>query len=286
MPRKRPTVALIYDFDGTLSPGNMQEFGFIQAIGKDPAEFWERSNRLSKENDANCILTYMYLMLREAKAGDVSLRRESFRRFGAQVGLFEGVGEWFSLVNGYGRSIGLNVKHYINSSGLKEMIEGTPIAREFENIYACSFLYDVDGVAYWPAVAVDYTAKTQFLFKINKGIREVSDNEKINRYIPEAERPVPFAQMIYFGDGSTDIPCMKMVKEHGGHSIAVYADNSKKATALRLIEEGRVNFVCPADYRTGKEIHMVVKRILDKIKADCEFRRLLDLHQSKARRKK
>ena len=259
MTKKRPTVALIYDFDGTLSPGNMQEFGFIQAIGKDKSEFWAKNKQLSEDNDANGILTYMYLMIQAAKNNGISLRRESFKRFGENVELFDGVKEWFALVNEYGKSIGLDVKHYINSSGLKEMIEGTPIAKEFENIYACSFLYDVDGIAYWPAVAIDYTAKTQFLFKINKGIKEVSDNKKINQYIPEKERPIPFERMIYFGDGDTDIPCMKMIKEHGGHSIAVYANGNsvKKATALQLIKDNRVNFVCPADYRAGKEINMV-----------------------------
>ena len=219
MTKKRPTVALIYDFDGTLSPGNMQEFGFIQAIGKDKAEFWAKNKKLSEDNDANGILTYMYLMIQAAKNNGISLRRESFKRFGENVELFDGVKEWFALVNEYGKSIGLDIKHYINSSGLKEMIEGTPIAKEFENIYACSFLYDVDGIAYWPAVAIDYTAKTQFLFKINKGIKEVSDNKKINQYIPEKERPIPFKRMIYFGDGDTDIPCMKMIKEHGGHPL-------------------------------------------------------------------
>lgn len=286
MAKKRPIVALIYDFDGTLSPGNMQEFGFIQAIGKDKAEFWAKNKKLSEENDANGILTYMYLMIQAAKNNGISLRRESFKRFGENVELFDGVKEWFALVNDYGRSIGLDIRHYINSSGLKEMIEGTSIAKEFENIYACSFLYDVDGIAYWPAVAIDYTAKTQFLFKINKGIKEVSDNKKINQYIPEKERPIPFERMIYFGDGDTDIPCMKMIKEHGGHSIAVYANGNsgKKATALQLVKDNRVNFVCPADYRAGKEINMVVKRILDKIKADYEFQRLLDWHQNKAQK--
>ena len=286
MAKKKPIVALIYDFDGTLSPGNMQEFGFIQAIGKDKAEFWAKNKKLSEDNDANGILTYMYLMIQAAKNNGISLRRESFKRFGENVELFDGVKEWFALVNEYGKRIGLDVKHYINSSGLKEMIEGTPIAKEFENIYACSFLYDVDGIAYWPAVAIDYTAKTQFLFKINKGIKEVSDNKKINQYIPEKERPIPFERMIYFGDGDTDIPCMKMIKEHGGHSIAVYANGNsvKKATALQLIKDNRVNFVCPADYRAGKEINMVVKRILDKIKADYEFQRLLDLHHKKIKK--
>lgn len=281
MAKKRPVVALIYDFDGTLSPGNMQEFGFIQATGKTKEIFWEQNRKLSEGQDANGILTYMYQMLTEAKMNRISLKRESFQEFGKNVGLFDGVKEWFSLINEYGRSVGLDVKHYINSSGLKEMIEGTPIAKEFENIYASSFLYDIDGIAVWPAVAVDYTAKTQFIFKINKGIKEISDNRKINQYIPEDERPIPFSRMIYFGDGETDIPCMKMAKEHGGHSIAVYANNNKKATAQQLIRDNRVNFICRADYTEGKEMHMIVKRVLDKIKADYEFKRLLDLHQKK-----
>ena len=286
MAKKRPIVALIYDFDGTLSPGNMQEFGFIQAIGNDIAEFWAKNKKLSEDNDASGILTYMNLMIQAARSKGISLRRESFRKFGEKVELFDGVRDWFTLINDYGKSIGLEIKHYINSSGLKEMIEGTSIAKEFENIYASSFLYDVDGIAYWPAVAIDYTGKTQFLFKINKGIREVSDTKKINRYIPEKDRFIPFERMIYFGDGDTDIPCMKVIKEHGGHSIAVYTkDNSdKKATALQLIKDNRVNFVCPADYCAGKEINMVVKRILDKIKADYEFQRLLDWHHNKARK--
>ena len=217
-----PVVALIYDFDGTLSPGNMQEFSFIKALNMTSEEFWRRSNELTRNNDANGILCYMKLMLDEAQYRHISLKRESFQRFGREVEFYPGVAEWFSLVNGYGRAKGVAVRHYINSSGLKEMIEGTAIAREFENIYACSFLYDVDGKAVWPAVAVDFTTKTQFLFKINKGISSVSDNSEVNRYMREEERPVPFRRMIYFGDGQTDIPCMKMVRQNGGHSIAVY----------------------------------------------------------------
>ena len=284
MAKKKPTVALIYDFDCTLSHGNMQEFGFIQATGKTKEEFWEQNRKLAEGQDANGILTYMYQMLRKAKRNNISLKRESFRHFGKDVELFNGVKEWFTLINKYGQEVGLDVKHYINSSGLKEMIEGTPIASEFENIYACSFLYDIDGIAVWPAVAVDYTAKTQFIFKINKGIKEVSDNCKINQFIPENERPIPFTRMIYFGDGETDIPCMKMVKEHGGHSIAVYTNSNKKATAQQLIRDNRANFICRADYSEGKEMHMIVKRILNKIKSDHEFQRLLDLHKKKGRK--
>lgn len=287
-PKKHPTVALIYDFDGTLSPGNMQEFGFIQAIGKTPEEFWNKSKDISRGQDASEILCYMKLMIDEARAADVKLKRESFREFGSKIELYQGVREWFGLINAYGREIGINIEHYINSSGLIEMIEGTPIAREFKNIYACSFLYDVNGVAVWPAVAIDYTAKTQFLFKINKGVSSIRDNQLVNQYLPESQRPVPFSRMIYFGDGSTDIPCMKLVKQFGGNSIAVYKPSGKnrqasKATAERLIKEDRVNFACPADYSENGEIHKVVRTILDKIKFDLEFERLKQLHKSKIR---
>ena len=274
-------VALIYDFDGTLAPGNMQEFGFVQAIGKDPEEFWRKTEELSVGNDASGILCYMYLMLQEARANGLSLKRDAFRKFGARIELYRGVAEWFDLINRYGKGIGLNVKHYINSSGLKEMIEGTPIAKKFENIYACSFLYDVDGIAYWPAVAVDYTTKTQFLFKINKGISEICDNHRINEYVPREERPVPFERMVYFGDGETDVPCMSVVKEQGGHSIAVYGKQHKKATALRLIEENRVNFACKADYSEEGEIYATVCRILDKIRADYDFYQFVKLNNLK-----
>lgn len=282
----QPVIALIYDFDGTLSPGNMQEFSFIKALDMTAEEFWSKSNKLTRNNDANGILCYMKLMLDEAQYRHISLKRESFRRFGREVEFYPGVAEWFSLVNGYGRAKGVAVRHYINSSGLKEMIEGTSIAGEFENIYACSFLYNTDGVAVWPAVAVDFTTKTQFLFKINKGISSVSDNSEVNRYMREEERPVPFRRMIYFGDGQTDIPCMKMVRQNGGHSIAVYdpASVEKRRAAERLILEERVNFVCPADYREGGETYNVVTTIIDKVKYDYEFEQLLKRHREAAKR--
>lgn len=225
-------------------------------------------------------------MLQKAQAENISLSRSSFRKFGRDVELFKGVQDWFKLINDYGKSVGVNIEHYINSSGLTEMIEGTSIAKEFKKIYACSFLYDVDGKAVWPAVAVDYTAKTQFLFKINKGIERISDNKRINEYVAEEDRPIPFKNMIYFGDGETDIPCMKLIKEQGGHSIAVYKPGStKKKTAAKLINENRVNFVCSADYSENKEVHNVVKTIIDKIKADTEFHNLQKKHKTKAVKK-
>lgn len=284
--KRQPTVALIYDFDGTLAPGNMQEYSFIEELKMTPKEFWDKSTELSKKQDASGILCYMKLMLDEAKHAGISIKRESFVQFGEKVELFNGVKEWFSLINKAGKEIGLNIEHYINSSGLKEMIEGTPIAKEFKNIYACSFIYDNDGIATWPAIAVDYTAKTQFIFKINKGIKEVSDNKKINEYVPEEDRPIPFKRMIYFGDGETDIPCMKMVKANGGYSIAVYKpkDKGKRKIAEKLILDNRVNFVCQADYRDSQDIYKVVTTILEKIKRDYEFEELQKKHLKSARK--
>ncbi|MBQ4278851.1 MAG: haloacid dehalogenase-like hydrolase [Rikenellaceae bacterium] len=266
----QPIIALIYDFDGTLSPGNMQEYDFIPAIGKRSKEFWRESNRIAEEQDGDPILAYMYKMIHEAQGSGLSLRKEAFRESGRRITLYDGVAEWFGRINRYAAGRGFRVHHYINSSGLKEMIEGTPIAHEFHKIYACSFLYNVDGIAYWPAVAVNYTNKTQFIFKINKGIDTVYDSTQINRFVELDKRPVPFSRMIYFGDGTTDIPCMKLVKQQGGHSVAVYRPGSDAARRAmhELIRDGRVNYVCPADYSEGSEIDRLVRRMIDKIEAD------------------
>ena len=267
------TIALIYDFDGTLAAGNMQEYDFIPAVGKSNFEFWDEANHLAEEQDADQILTYMALMIRSAQAKGLSLRREAFQESGKKVEFYDGVLEWFDRINKYGEERGVRVVHYINSSGLKEIIEGTPIADKFRKIYACSFLYNVDGIAYWPGVAVNYTNKTQFIFKINKGVESVYDTKQVNQYMEERERPVPFSRMIYVGDGTTDIPCMRLVKNFGGHSIAVYnpKDEAKRGEMNTLIRDNRVNHVCPADYSEGSEMDIVVKTIIDKCKSDYKL---------------
>ena len=268
--RNIPIVALIYDFDGTLSPGNMQEFGFIQAIGKKPREFLQERDEIAIGQDASNILSYMKLMFDEAREAGIKLRRSDFKKFGKSIELFDGVKDWFRLVNAYGRSKGVKVEHYINSSGLAEMIEGTPIAKEFKRIFACSFLYNKAGEAEWPGVAVDYTAKTQFLFKINKGILSIRDNKLVNESQAEENKRIPFPHMIYFGDGETDVPCMKIVKMFGGHSIAVYNQKNihKKDVAKTLFKQGRVNFITPAVYTKDSRTYRIVCAIIDKIKAD------------------
>lgn len=264
-----PTVAIVYDFDGTLAPGNMQEFGLLQSIGyANPDDFWQLCDQLAKTNDASGISVVMYAIQMAAQRAGIPCTREMLHEFGKEVKFYTGVVEWFDHINAYADQIGLNVKHYINSSGIKEMIEGCRIAHEFERIYACTYLYDTQGEACWPSVVVDYTKKTQFLFKINKGIREVSDTVRINEFVPTDERPVPFERMIYLGDGETDVPCMRTVKSNGGHSFAIYGTESKREMAQQLLSEGRVNFACEADYSWDGELMEIVKRILDKIKAD------------------
>ena len=266
---KTPILAIMYDFDHTLSPRDMQEYGFIPDLGMEADVFWNKCLKAMKRNQMDQILAYMYMMLEEAK-GKLIVNRNMLRALGKDVQLFDGVSDWFARVNEYARSRGLQPEHYIISSGLKEIIEGTEIAHEFRKIYACSFLYDVDGIAYWPAVAVNYTNKTQFIFKINKGVESVFDSKLVNRYIPENERPVPFKHMIYVGDGTTDIPCMRLVKNSGGHSIAVYNPEIRNARRELngLIRDNRVSHVCPADYSEGSEMDTLVKTIIDKIEAD------------------
>ena len=270
---KKPIVALVYDFDGTLSPGNMQEFGFIQAIEKSPEKFWKMSDAIACDQDASNVLSYMKLMFDEAKKKGIRLRKKDFQNFGRKVELFEGVAEWFKLTKKYGEEHGVIVEHYINSSGLAEIIEGTSIASEFKKIFACSFLYDENGEAIWPGIAVDFTAKTQFLFKINKGILSARDNKLVNESQAEDKKRIPFPHMIYFGDGDTDVPCMKIVKMFGGHSIAVYnpASATKKATARKLLRQQRVNFMAPAVYTEESRAYKLVCAIIDKIKADYEL---------------
>ena len=274
--RRKPIIALIYDFDGTLSPGNMQEFGFIQAVGQTPEEFWTKSDSIAIGQDASNILAYMKLMFDEAKRNDISLTREGFREFGKDIELYEGVKGWFKLVNEYADSRGVKVEHYINSSGLKEIIEGSVIAKEFKHIFAGTFIYDEKGVAEWPGIAVDYTAKTQFLFKISKGIFSSRDSKMVNESSTDDEKRITFSNMIYFGDGETDIPCMKIVNMFGGHSIAVFdpRNEKKRAAAQKLLKQGRVRFISPANYTKDSRTYRLVCSIIDKIKADHELLRL------------
>ncbi len=268
---KHFTFAIIYDFDGTLSPQNMQEYSFIPKLQIEAQEFWEKSQKLEKENFCDPTLAYMYTTLNEAKKHDIAIRKQNFIDCGKEINFFPGVEEWFNRINAYSRELGINIEHYIISSGLIEMIQGSGIAQNFKKIFASAFMYDVNGLACWPARAINYTTKTQYLFRINKGTLDESDNRLINTYIPDNERPIPFTNMLYIGDGLTDIPCFRLMKNLGGYSIAVF-NKTKNETIKRIALDGdRVSMIFNADYRTNSKLDNAVKIILRKVQLEHEL---------------
>ncbi|MBE6031628.1 MAG: haloacid dehalogenase-like hydrolase [Clostridiales bacterium] len=263
---KNPVVAILYDFDKTLCTKDMQEYAFIPSLGLSAEEFWSETGKLAKAEKMDSILAYMYLMVRKSKAKMLPLKRDNFVRLGESVEFFNGVESWFDRIRQFGEENGVEIEHYIISSGLKEIIEGCPICDKFKEVYACEFHYDENGVADWPKTAVNYTTKTQFLFRINKGVTDITDDVNLNRFVPNDDRPVPFRNMIYIGDGMTDVPCMKLVKVNGGQSIAVYRDQ-RKETVTELLRDHRVDFIAPADYAEGNELDEIVKNIIQKMAA-------------------
>lgn len=263
-----PVLAICYDFDKTLSPDDMQAQGYIQSVGYDVDQFWKESNALAWENGMDSNLAYMYKMVREAE-GNFVLNKKALEQYGEKVKLFPGVTGWFQRIRQYGKEHQVIVEHYIISSGLKEMIEGTKIAREgaFEKIYASSFLFNERGVAVWPAQAINYTNKTQFLFRIEKGVLDVND-PGVNDYFAPEDMRVPFRNMVYIGDSDTDIPCMKLVNSYGGHSIGVFnPENAKKEKVFRMIQDNRIRYFAPADYTEGSQLDHLLKAIIDKTAA-------------------
>ncbi len=275
MKPRKARVALVYDFDGTLAPGNMQEQSFLPAVGTDGKTFWSDAKAHAKQHDMDEILAYMELMLDRSKATKKPIVRKAFKDYGKRITFFPGVETWFTRINSHADSVGVACAHYIISSGNQETIEGTSIAKHFERIFASRFRYDENGIAVWPALAVNYTNKAQFLFRINKGIENVHDNSKINKYTPEEERPVPFKNFIYIGDGETDIPAMKMVTYQGGKSIVVYqkGKRGRKSYAHQLVEDHRADIAVPADYARNSMLEKAVKAVIEQIAARHTFER-------------
>ena len=265
----QPVVAICYDFDKTLSPDDMQAQGFIQSVGYDVGDFWKASNGLATNNAMDQNLAYMYMM-KAKSAGKVLFTKSQLTEYGTKVQLFPGVQDWFERIRAYGKEKGVIVEHYIISSGLKEMIEGTAVAQAgaFERIYASSFYYDDNDVAIWPAQVVNYTNKTQFLFRIEKGVLDIND-AAVNEYFSPEDIRVPFRNMVYIGDSDTDIPCMKLVNTYGGHSIGVYNGETKDKTKVyKMMRDGRIKYFAPADYSEGAELDTLVKAIIDRTSAN------------------
>ena len=258
-----PIVAIMYDFDRTLCTKDMQDYSFIPSLGMTESEFWQYSNSLGQREHMDSILAYMYAMVKISKDKNIPLLRQNLVDMGKNVELFKGVEGWFGRITEFGKLSGMQVEHYVISSGMKEIIEGTPISKCFKSIFACEFLYDENGNGVWPKTDVNYTNKTQFVYRINKGVLDVANDNDLNRSMPDDSKRVPFCNMIYIGDGLSDVPCMKMMKAYGGYSIAVYQNKDSKVEDL--LKRGRVDYIYPADYSENTGLDITVKNIIRKM---------------------
>lgn len=260
---KRPICAILYDFDSTLAVTDMQAFGFIPAMGMTPAEFWERTSKFSEATGCEKILSYLYVMNEVAKEKGIKMDEAFLRECGKNIEFFPGVLTWFKRINEFGKEHGVRVEHYLVSSGNKEIVEGCPIAKEFKVIYGCEYVFDKKtGEVLWPKLAINYTQKTQYFFRISKGVYDATDDIGVNEKKPD--RRIPYSNMVYIGDGMTDIPAMIIVKSNGGKSIAVYPKGKgEKIESLR--DDGRVNYACVADYSAGRSLEQIMHLIIQSI---------------------
>ena len=255
--KKRPVVAILYDFDKTLCSEDMQNYTFIPDLDMTPSEFWGETSKFGQKENMEKILAYLYMMVVKAKEKGIPFTKEYLRSLGTNIKYYKGVTTWFKRINDYGASLGLDVQHYIISSGVKDIIEGSEIAKEFKAIYACEYMFDKNGDAVWPKVAINYTMKTQYVFRISKGIDRQDDDDIVNSKVSEEDRKVLYRNMIYLGDGITDVPCMRLVKDKNGKSIAVYP-RGKKEKVADLLRHERVNYRALADYSENSEIENIV----------------------------
>lgn len=259
----KTTIGIMYDFDKTLCTTDMQNYSFIKNLGMEPDEFWAKASQNTKKNGMDKILSYMFVMIEECKKKGISLTEEYLKSLGNDIVYYRGVQTWFDRINQFAESLGVNVEHYIISSGTKEIIEGSAIAKYFKKIYGCKFIYDpITKEAIWPGIAINYTQKTQYIFRISKGALDEVDEEKLNMEMTDNRRAIQYRNMIYIGDGLTDIPCMQLLKDKGGKSIALYQPQYIDKV-LPLVDDGRVNYVCAADYSTNSNLEKIVKLMIE-----------------------
>jgi len=273
------TIAIVYDFDGTLTPKPMQDYSVLPKLGLDANEFWGEVGKEVKETGAENMLVYMRKLLEKAEQARVDIRRDDYAELASKIKYYSGVDTWFDMLNAYvaEQNPNIKLKHYVVSAGMKEILEGASIRNNFANIYASEYFFDYRGIATFPKLVITDTSKTQYLFRINKGIENLS--QSINGHMPEASRPVPFSNMIYIGDGLTDVPSMALTRKEGGHTIAVHKDkdNRQKEVCQGLLSAGRVDFIAKADYREGQELHQRTLLLLNSIISSIEYNQELYL---------
>ncbi|MDE2259416.1 MAG: haloacid dehalogenase-like hydrolase [Betaproteobacteria bacterium] len=270
------TIAMVYDFDGTLSPQPMQEYTVLPKLGIKPRDFWKQVESESVETISEKMLVYMRLLLEEAHSRKINISRSDFQAMGKDILYFPGVEGWFQRINDHVRQQGqgrVNIRHYIVSAGMKEILEGISIRAHFQQIYASEYHFNFQGIATFPKLLITDTTKTQYLFRVNKGKETLE--ESINEHMPENQRPIPFHNIIYIGDGMTDVPSMALTKKNGGHTIAVHPARSRRDrdTCVKLLSARRVDFIAPADYRPDSKLSNRVKLLLDAIMAHMAYQR-------------
>lgn len=271
---RNKTVALMYDFDGTLCPGFMQEYYLISKLNLSNEDFWKQCNIFGTKHNMDNVLAYMYCVIHYSKMKNIPINYKGFLDQGKKITFFEGVETWFNRINEYGKSLGLNIEHYVISSGQKEIIQGSKIAKNFKRIFACSFAYNEEGNAFWPNQVVNYTTKTQYIFRIKKNaLDNLYDQHAVNELVTDKDQLLPYNRMIYLGDGFTDIPCMKVIKDKGGNSICVYDPNTERSlkAAQKIFADERVNFYAPANYSEGSYLDGLIKMILNQIALEVEL---------------
>jgi 2-hydroxy-3-keto-5-methylthiopentenyl-1-phosphate phosphatase len=274
---KHNVIAVVYDFDGTLTPQPMQEYTILPEIGiKDGKRFWKQVNEESARTNGEAIVAYMRLMLEKSKSRHFPVTAERLRELAKNINYFPGVQTYFKRINDYVKKrfySDIELRHYVISSGLKEIISGTSIAKYFYKVFASEYYYDEYGAATFPNVIVNDTLKTQFIFRINKGKEKLSEN--INLHMPVPLRPIPFQNIMYIGDGLTDVPSMTVIRKNGGYAIAVYKSRSSrgKKTCRELLKAERVNFIAKADYKSGTELDRLIKLLLGNIVEGIRYER-------------
>lgn len=275
------TIALIYDFDGTLSPLSMQEYTVFPELNIDPKVFWPEVKRVNQENEASEVLTYMRMMAEKIVQGNVAINREKLGLLGSQIEYFPGVETWFDRMNAFVREQTLGhvkLRHYIVSSGLREILQGTSIAKYFHTIFASQYSYDTYGRPVFVDRVITDVSKTQYLFRINKGVEDLS--KSVNDHMSETSRPIPFSNMIYIGDGDTDVPSMAVTRKNGGHAFAVYSAGESSQKCEVLFRANRVDAYFEANYSTNSRLEIFVKNLLKKMIADLRYRAMLDVFRS------
>ena len=266
MASSQTTIGIIYDYDQTLSPNYMQDEVLFPHFGINAAQFWKKSRELVDDEGYDGELAYLKSML-DYLAMDRPTNAE-LRTLGANLKFYKGLPEMFEemdgMLNDQHRMYGIKIEHYIVSSGLKALLDGSKLAPYVKRIFGCEFGEDKDGRITFPKRVISHTTKTQYIFRINKGMLEPTDD--VNDHMAPELRPIPFHNMIYVGDGPTDVPCFTLMKKYGGHALAVYNPDDENRSSFRKCYQlsahaDRLKHIAPADYRAGGHLRLLLEEM-------------------------